>query len=252
MQNQSISVDVGVATLSEHNADGFLTVQHDAYGDEGSDSMPLSHTYGFVSRPRDPVVGENGQPNQGEGCNLLVLQDGTQQRALLLEDPRYVNPVPLLDKGGSAQYAVTDEGQPSYHLIYAEDGTQQIYVPVGTDKAHQVTIGKDGAGEPTLELIHADGMAVVMFDGKVVLKGSGDAYIEVGPSGVTINGALTLNGGLAAGGLSGQPLLMVNTATANAIVGAMAASFAPLPGSPGTAAILLALTAAGTVTTKAI
>lgn len=196
---------IGAAQFSEYDADGFLGLQFDPQGDEGGAALlELAHPFGFAARPLDPDA-------DGLGCAVLVGRSGSRDGfAWLSSDPRVVGKIPELKKGGSVQYGATG----TYSVIDGDDGTWTEYVPCAFDaegtptKAHLVQVGLDANGERAISIIHADGMALTMLDERVVIANkAGDAYIEIGPDGIVLNGNVKLNGGVDIGGTGGQPLV---------------------------------------------
>ncbi len=79
---------------------GFHAVQTDVFGTRpGMDPWPLSHTYGFLSRPLDP------EPNGGKGCSAFYWRKGTSEGfAWLANDPRVQALLPEILPGESFQY----------------------------------------------------------------------------------------------------------------------------------------------------
>lgn len=188
---QTIRWDYSHATYSGRDEDGFPIVQADAYGDEGGASFSLEHPYGFYSRPHDPTP---------DGfCTLFVAKDGSTRFGLLGMDPRFIQDVPLPPKGSAMQYVAFQDGgawKTAFMFLSGDDGTLQYYKPHGSS-AISVTVGLDGAGEPTIELRQSDGSLVTLFDGKIVLKApGGGVYIEVSDDGIVLRGPITAMGGL--------------------------------------------------------
>lgn len=182
-----LTFEVGSCVLTEYNDDGFLMAQPDGLGaDARLASYELHHQAGFESRPADPEVDADGNVIQGRGCNLLLGTVGNERHAVLLADPRFVLSRPPLGKGDAVQYALRTA--PSFDHHSGEDGTKTIYVEVG-DSAHLIIVGHDGNGDPIVEIVHADGMAITMLKNSLVIKNNaGDCYIELNDSGGTLNG----------------------------------------------------------------
>jgi hypothetical protein len=230
--------DFAYVTYSGVDQDGYLEVQAASYGDKGGAAFGLNHTYGFASRPHDPDVpdGNDGPPRW---CTLMVEKDGSSRIGWLGYDPRFIQDLAVLSKGGSAQYAGWRDGSDwrvSFAIISGDDGTLQFYRPTG-DAAISITAGVDGDGEPIVELAHSDGSIVSMFGGS---------------SKITQMGGLSTPGGVS---------LVKNTefqAFATSILSLLAQAIATMDGAtpgtgPGSAlaqAALLALKAAGTTATK--
>lgn len=191
MAFQGIVFELGACVMTDVDEDGVLMAQVDGLG-ESPRTAPyeLHHPFGFASRPLDPETAKDGTLIEGSACNLLVGRDGTEGHAWLAADPRFVQNFPELKKGSSAQYCA----RRSFDLHDGEDGTKTIYVEV-ENSAHLVTIGRDGNGDPIIEVVHSEGMALTMFKGKVILKNAaGNAYVEVNDSEIVANGNLRVVG----------------------------------------------------------
>jgi hypothetical protein len=117
-------LQIATAQLSEL-ANGFLGVQIDGHGDEPAvTTFQLHHTFGFVSRPRDPDV-------RGNGCSVLYGYEGDLGHAWLCADPRYTPKLPATKAGGSTQYCVTLTGAVSYAAFDGDDGSYLLKIPEG-------------------------------------------------------------------------------------------------------------------------
>lgn len=201
-----IGLSLGKALLTVRDENGFWGVQRDALAlkQQQAESPPfeLLHTHGFASRPLDPT--------NGKSCSLFFGVDGHEGFAWLANDPRLIDKIPPLAKGGSVQYA--SDG--SFAVFNPDTHTWSLYVPYTTGKAHSITAGLDGNDKPLLEVVHGDGMAVTMLEKSLVLRNAaGDAYIEINDAGIIINGNVKINGALEANGAKVTPAGDVQTAT---------------------------------------
>jgi hypothetical protein len=203
--------DFSHTTWSGFDEDGFLLVQADAYGNPangaGGSAFQLNHPYGFASRPHDPdAPADDGSPPRW--CTLMVEKDGSTRIGWLGYDPRFIQDLATLSKGGAAMYAGWKEGtdwRVTFATIDGKTGTFHFYRPTG-DSALSCTFGVDGGGEPTIELRHSDGSIISMFDGSIVLKcPNGKNYIQVSDDGIVLKGPITQMGGLSTPG--GVPLV---------------------------------------------
>jgi phage baseplate assembly protein gpV len=203
-----VRLELSTCQLTGIDENGFLAAQIDALGSGGDDESgatpdQLSHAFGFVSRPKDP--------EGGVGCTLFHCQAGSSERHCWLgDDPRYVAKYPPPKKGGSCQYGADGV----FSNIDPETHTWTLYVPYADGKAHLITAGKDGNGDPIVELVHGDGMALTFFKSSATLKNNaGDAYLELNNSGIVINGNLKVRGAVEINGLTITAAGDVKTAT---------------------------------------
>jgi hypothetical protein len=251
--------ELAVATWSGHDDDGFPMIAYDSHGEPGNEgkvaAFELQHTFGFVSRPRDPDVDESGRPIPGHGCSTFVGSDGDDTRGLLGYDPRYIPRTPQLTKGSSAQYSATGA-----FLVLDGDqanGTGTWYVPIpGTQKAHAISVGTDGNGKPYLGLVQSEGLAITMLEESIVIKNAdGSSYIELNAGGIVLSGNVRTVGGFIAGTDAALPLVTLPGLTAVIaelkvqLAAALASALGANPAALG--APLAALPASATTLTKA-
>jgi hypothetical protein len=200
--------DLGIAVLTEYDADGFLGAQPDVFGEQSSgvQAYELHHPYGFQGRPNDPDVGPDGTPKTGAA--LLYWLEGSLGHALALQDPRVQSKLPQLKKGGSIQY-----DRLGAFDVFSPGDTSTVrttYLPYAFDangvpqKAHSITC--DGSsGNESISVVHGDGHGVMLTPtGSAIIKNkSGDAYVEVKDGQIVLNGNVTLNGGATIGSPTG-------------------------------------------------
>lgn len=206
--------DLGVAMLSEYDADGFIGIQVDLYGEQAASAPAFEghHQYGFLSVPLDPEKDSTAQPT-ANACSVLYGWEGSRGHVWLLGDPRVTTKLPKVVKGGSIQYGATG----SFHVIDGKTGTQVLYVPYafGPDgkptKALTLQLNVDAVGQENISIIHGDGMAITMTSGaksSVVIKNkSGSSYFEVNDDGMVSSGSHVVQGMLQVGA-GAQPLAL--------------------------------------------
>jgi len=200
---QGISFDIAVVTHTEIDDDGFQRVQHDAYGEEGSEPITIFQPFGRIARPRSPKADRDGIAIEGHACSVLVGSDGPNGVcAILGSDPRAVPKVPLPAEGSVGDYCVTDDGRHPFWIFSGKDGTYQVYVPAPSGPALEFTIGFEASnGEPKITMSHPKGMGVVMYKDALSLLGPGGACSIVMRNGmIELNGIVKVNGALAVGG----------------------------------------------------
>lgn len=213
-----LEFDIGIARLTEYDANKFPTVQIDAYGEDKSGVAPyeMHSPHGLISRCHDPEVDPGGTSTMG--CAVLYALDGGQGHAWVQSDPRIIPLLPPQKKGGTCTYG----GQlknPSFYNIDGETNSQTIYVPYAIEndvatKSMSIAINVDDAGKESISVVHGSGAAIMIVEDNgevsVTLKNKdGSAYVEVNNEGTVVNGPLTVNGSLNAGGPVGAlPLAM--------------------------------------------
>jgi len=180
-----------------------------AHPDESASEFALSQeaysALGLVVRPRAPGLLEGGAPAHAEAL-CVRLGDGLVPigyRDLRLH-AAYPAPkegcVALVGYGGgfvSIEDTASNSGDRKASVVV-------LYAPyefggAAAGKAHVVTLDTT-AGNESIAIVHGDGLAITMHDGKIVLKNAaGDAFIELGPDGIILNGNVTVTGGMVVG-----------------------------------------------------
>lgn len=257
--------DLGIATLSTYDEDGYPTVQIDAYGEENSGVAPYEHhsPHGLLTRCHDPETDDTGNPTVG--CAVLYGLEGGRGHAWLCSDPRIIPLLPPLRKGGLCAYG-GKKLNPSFYNIDGETGSQTFYVPYkivnGTaTKAMSIEINVDEEGEESISIVHGSGAALTIIESggetSVTIRNSkGDAYVEVNAQGVVVNGTLTVQGGISAGGAAGVPTLPLTLAppliaVLNQIIGVIGATAAAIPAGGGAPIVPMLPPISGAITTIA-
>lgn len=207
--------DMGVVMLSAYDADGFLEVQYDAEGENESGLLPYeAHSLGGLQhRPLDPVVDAEGLPDEAQACTVLFATEGDKGHVFVLEDPRIVVNLPLLQKGETQIYAAAGQ-----FMLFGADGSivsattdaggaptgttiTDAFTPTGTDyvapwgrqsfDAHGWRVQTAGGGNLTIG--YASGLIPGMGS---FLSAQADmieidaAVITVGPTGVPAMGVV--------------------------------------------------------------
>jgi len=218
-----LGFDLGVSVLTTYDADGFLGLQIDGYGEENSGLQPyeLHAPYGFLARPLDPELDGGGQPIAGKGCQVLFALEGGRAHAWALGDPRVLKKLPPLQKGGSIQFGATG----AFSLIDGQTGSQTTYIPYGFDsngenptKSMSVAINVDNAGQEFISIVHGDGQAIVLGpDGVTIKNKAGDAFYSLGADGHTLSGDITLHGSVSLGGETAQEVVLYTALAAWAL-----------------------------------
>lgn len=241
-----LAFDMGIAVLTTYDDDKFPSVQIDAYGEEeaGVDPYEIHSPHGLISRCHDPEVDSEATPTLG--CNVLYAMEAGKGHAWLQSDPRTIPLLPPILKGGTVVYGGTLKN-PSFININGETNSQTFYIPYKivddvAEKAMTIDINVDTENEESISIIHGSGAAVMITEDNgevsVVLKNkNGDAYVEVNNEGIVLNGTVTVNGGLTAGGPAGALPLVIGPPLV-ALLGQLISIVAGVPS--GTAASALA------------
>jgi hypothetical protein len=97
----------------------------------------------------------------------------------------------------------------TFATIDGKTGTFHLYRPTkdgAKSSAVAITAGIDANGKPLVEMRNADGSAVTLFGGSVLLRSpNGNNYIQVSDDGIVLKGPITQMGGLSTPG--GVPLV---------------------------------------------
>jgi len=99
--------DIGVAVFSGYDADGWLEVQYDAFGDLKAGVQPyeVQAQAGILHRPLDPEVDANSKVIEGKASTVLVAMQGGLGRMFILTDPRVIPLLPVIQKGETLLYS---------------------------------------------------------------------------------------------------------------------------------------------------
>ena len=191
-------LELGTCMATGYDENGFIGVQIDGFGgpDSSTQFEQLSHAFGFAARALDP--------EKGVGCTLFRWSQRRRRHMWLGDDPRLVDKIPRIKKGGSVQYA--SDG--SFASFDPETHTWTLYVPYADGKAHLHTVGKDGNGTPIVEFASGEGPAFTILGQVTTLKNAGgSAYVVIDDSGTSIVGPFKAAGGADLGGPTSVPLV---------------------------------------------
>lgn len=122
--------DMGVSTLTTKDADGFIGVQVDVYGEKEASTPPFEAFMppGLYCRPRDPATAPDGTPTLG--ANVLYAWEGNSGFAFPMHDPRVIAKLPnTIAPGDTVLYCDRDDGQVSMLRLAAKDGAFIVYLP---------------------------------------------------------------------------------------------------------------------------
>lgn len=103
--------DIGLSVLTTYDADGFLGVQIDAYGEQNASVHPyeLHHPYGFMGRQLNPVADAAGNLDPSQSTQTLWAYEGSRGHGIALEDPRVVPTLPQIRPGESLWYGAAGQ-----------------------------------------------------------------------------------------------------------------------------------------------
>jgi len=224
---------VGVVQYCATDSKSWYGLQVRGFGEDSGLQFEWQPQYGFAARPVDAT--------SGTGCNAVYSIEG--QFSWCIHDQRYNDKAPPLTPGSAAQWNYKG----AFSLFDCDTETWTVYVPMNNaTKAHTVVAGKDANGKEYIELRHANGSYVVLNDDGVVVRHTGDAYVEVNGGKVNLNGEVNTTASLNVGGAAAQPL--VNGTAFQAALGAVATALNALtpltPYEIGLQAALLGLVSA--------
>lgn len=202
--------------------DGALLIQPDALGDDGGNAGAQSmQPLGLYARPADPSA--------AGAAGALVGRKGDETFIAPTTDPRCINTVPQGPKGSVTLYAPQPDLTSYVHLDGGADGKAftQILLKYGNNKSLSLTFDTK-ASEPAITIRHGEGHGIVLTNDKKVLleSANGQNRVEVSDSGTLIVGPFQVQGGVAAGGSSGLPVL--TTSDMDALKTGLAAHIAGL------------------------
>lgn len=190
-EDPHLQAELSVVGFSEY-VNGFQTVTHIGLGNNAT--MPPMTAYypcGLAGRPRDPDS-KNGTPTAG--APSLTFWEGSRGHALPLgPDPRVVAQLPPLNKGGVQLYANRDDSKVTFLNLDGTNGDTTLYVPYA-ETAMAISVKVSTPGTENIQIVHGSGMVISMQAGgnnSIILSNkAGDAYIEIGDNGITLNGKI--------------------------------------------------------------
>lgn len=249
-------LDYDVAVCSAQTDDGWYGIQANGFGGEkagiGFDSYQPQ--FGFASRPLDATIEADGTP---VGCLMFKAETGNAGGfAWFGHDVRCTKKAPPITRGSCAQW----NAKGAFSLLDYETDTWTLYVPIkGGTKAHKIFAGEDGAGKPTIDILHSSGAYITIVEGSTTIRNTGNALIEVKPTEITLQGALNIPTSISVGGALAQPTINA-TLLATALHSLAAPLIATKPPVPVTSDVLgatiesiaLAIEAAKTTALKGI
>lgn len=180
-----LAFDIGCVMLSEYDSDGFLGVQYDAEGENDSGVPPYEvHTPGgLLHRPLDPDVDDQGLPNEGQAANVMFAMEAGKGHAFVLEDPRVVPNLPLLQKGET--------------IVHSDFGSFTRYFADGSIVDFTTTKGGDPTGVQISDTFGPDGWDAVAPWGRASFDQYGWRVQHAGGASINVGSAAGLIPGLA-------------------------------------------------------
>ena len=250
-----LELDFGMVALSDYDEDGFMQIQTDAPGIDGSEGTQPAEALlptGYYSRPLDPDKGPDGK--LGLGSPVIVITYGDKRYAIPLGDPRDVieGKVPKLKKGGRMLAGGAGEHR-SFVMIDGEDpgktkksGSIMIsaaYSKGGKKKSLGLSFNVRDEGSEDISLLHGDGARVTLDkNGTSIFAANGKSYVEVGADGNVLAGKTKVQGSLAVGQLEAAQALVKGPELV-ALLTKLIGIITPIVGVSGTGAPAQALTA---------
>lgn len=174
--------DLGIAMASAYDDDGFIGIQHDAFGEDqsGTPDHEMHSPYGLLSLPLDPDLDANGQPTSGH-CSVMYMWEGSRAHIIPVQDTRVTPKLPRMTAKGSAMfYAATG----AYHLIDGGTGSQTL-----SSGPLTMSLGVDSPGSEMWSAQHSNGQGFFLDaetrDAYIHSIG-GEYFISANDEGVTM------------------------------------------------------------------
>lgn len=154
-----MTFDLSYVLVARRNEDGFIEVQPEPYGSEGTlpnyeAFMPL----GIVSRPKDP--------EDGLGANALVMIYGPERRVMVGHDPRWMGILPDFGDGGVALYATTELSgtkKAPYVALFGSDGAAaEGTFRISVESSAGVSVVEINPSTGDITITHASGLKIEM------------------------------------------------------------------------------------------
>lgn len=216
-----LELDFGIIADSGFDEDGIPEYGLDHYGPVGQASGAKSvavHPWGFDGTPLDPEATSDGTPTKG--CGGLVMDDGDRKNIMALDDPRIIEKLPKVRKGGSRQYCADG----NYAMFEGEDPAKAVragsYVATvkydaedGATKAHVFRMEKRKKGKEQISLVHGEGHGLTLAAGGLraasLLNRKGKAGFTTDDKGNTILGTTKIIGSLSVGPPEGAQSIVI-------------------------------------------
>lgn len=197
--------DYDLAMVSAISDGGWYGVQPTGFGgdDAGLGAYDYQPQFGFASRPVDASRESDGTP---VGCLMWRIDIGsTGGFAWLGHDTRYNAKCPPLSQGSCAQW----NSHGAFSLLDTVTDTWTLYVPRSNGtKAHVWVAGQDSNGAEYMELRAASGAYLSFTSASNTLRHTGNAYVEVKPGELNLNGPVNAPTSLSVGGAGAQSLAL--------------------------------------------
>jgi hypothetical protein len=185
-----LDFQLGTAIALAYDENSMLGVQVDGHGmNPGVHGRYVVGMYGLVGRPLDAT-------DEG-GALCLYADEGSEGFAWCGFDHRDLSKVPAMS--GGSWCLCNSRG--SFVLQDYESESTTIYVPIEDGaKAHKILVGNDGAGKPTIDILHSSGACITMTDTEVLIRHTGNGFVQIKGDDVIINGTAKIVSGLDVGG----------------------------------------------------
>lgn len=201
MASKCLEFDLGHCVSSEWR-DGVLRVAPDGVGDDGANEpMRPLQPLGLYARPRDPE--KDSDDEVSDSAPALYGFIGDDGFIMPVTDPATIGQVPQGPPGSAVLYAPQLD-LTSYVYLDGETGYIQMLVKYG-DKSLSLTFDTK-SDDKTITLRHGDGQGIVMTDEKLLLESGGTCWMEMQREKTIFHGPVQFNGGVIAGGSSGNPV----------------------------------------------
>ena len=209
---------MGCSVLSEVDADGFVSVQVDPYGEEqsGVASYEAHSPLGLYARPLDPEKDPTGAPIGKDACTVLYAHEGGQGHAWPLNDPRGIAKLPkgIKKKGGTVFFSPATGGYLAWEGVdpkkVRREGSLIGAVKYGDGKSMLVAFDVSKDGEEVIKITHGEGNGIeIRRDGSVfAVSKSGSTWMLIKDDQLVLNGDTQAQGSMSVGdAAAAQPVV---------------------------------------------
>jgi hypothetical protein len=192
---QGYGIRTGIVQYCAADEKAWYGLQVRGFGDNAGIQVEWQPSYGFAARPLD----HDGT----DGCQAFYSAQG--KFGWLGHDPRWNDKCPPMTKGSVCAW----NARGSFIRLGYDDEATSIYNTIESGaRAHSFSMGADSNGKQKITLTHANAAHVSLTDQSVLIRHTGNGYIEVKGNDFNCNATAKLLSGLAVGQGAGIPLAL--------------------------------------------